>query len=146
MLPFCGYNVSDYFDHWLKMGKRLAQLDATLPKIFCVNWFRKGADGKFVWPGFGDNMRVLSWMIGRIEGTAKGAEHAFGLSPGYEDIDWGKLDFTREQFESVIAVKDSAWRDELALHEELFTKLSQGLPAELPEVKMQIERRLAALS
>ncbi len=146
MLPFCGYNVSDYFDHWLKMGKRLAQLDATLPKIFCVNWFRKGADGKFVWPGFGDNMRVLSWMIGRIEGTAKGAEHAFGLSPGYEDIDWGTLDFTREQFESVIAVKDSAWRDELALHEELFTKLSQGLPAELPEVKMQIERRLAALS
>ena len=146
MLPFCGYNVSDYFDHWLKMGKRLAQLDATLPKIFCVNWFRKGADGKFVWPGFGDNMRVLSWMIGRIEGTAKGAEHAFGLSPGYEDIDWGTLDFTREQFESVIAVKDSAWRDELALHEELFTKLSQGLPAELPEVKMRIERRLAALS
>jgi phosphoenolpyruvate carboxykinase (GTP) len=146
MLPFCGYNVSDYFDHWLKMGKRLAQLDATLPKIFCVNWFRKGADGKFVWPGFGDNMRVLSWMIGRIEGTAKGGEHAFGLSPGYEDIDWGTLDFTREQFESVIAVKDSAWRDELALHEELFTKLSQGLPAELPEVKMQIERRLAALS
>jgi phosphoenolpyruvate carboxykinase (GTP) len=144
MLPFCGYNMSDYFGHWLKVGERLEQLDAKLPKFFCVNWFRKGADGKFVWPGFGDNMRVLSWMIGRIEGTAQGEDHAFGLSPRFEDIDWGALDFTREQFERVISVQDSAWREELELHDELFTKLAQGLPTELAETKAEIEKRLAA--
>ncbi|CAN7326367.1 phosphoenolpyruvate carboxykinase (GTP) [Caballeronia sp. LjRoot29] len=144
MLPFCGYNMSDYFGHWLKMGERLEQLDAKLPKFFCVNWFRKDADGKFVWPGFGDNMRVLSWMIGRIEGTAHGVEHAFGLSPRFEDIDWGALDFTREQFERVISVQDSAWRAELELHDELFTKLAQGLPAELAETKAAIEKRVSA--
>jgi phosphoenolpyruvate carboxykinase (GTP) len=144
MLPFCGYNMSDYFGHWLKMGERLEQLDAKLPKFFCVNWFRKDADGKFVWPGFGDNMRVLSWMIGRIEGTAHGDEHAFGLSPRFEDIDWGALDFTREQFERVISVQDSAWRTELELHDELFTKLAQGLPVELAETKAAIEKRVSA--
>jgi phosphoenolpyruvate carboxykinase (GTP) len=144
MLPFCGYNMSDYFGHWLKVGERLEQLDAKLPKFFCVNWFRKDADGKFVWPGFGDNMRVLSWMIGRIEGTTQGEEHAFGLSPRFEDIDWGALDFTREQFERVISVQDSAWRDELELHDELFTKLAQGLPAELAETKSAIGKRVSA--
>ncbi|SOE51433.1 phosphoenolpyruvate carboxykinase (GTP) [Burkholderia sp. D7] len=144
MLPFCGYNMSDYFGHWLKVGERLEKLDARLPKFFCVNWFRKGEDGKFVWPGFGDNMRVLSWMIGRIEGTAQGEEHAFGLSPRFEDIDWGALDFTREQFERVVSVQDSAWRAELELHDELFTKLAQGLPDELAETKAGIEKRLSA--
>jgi phosphoenolpyruvate carboxykinase (GTP) len=144
MLPFCGYNMSDYFGHWLKMGERLEQLDAKLPKFFCVNWFRKDADGKFVWPGFGDNMRVLSWMIGRIEGTAQGDEHAFGLSPRFEDIDWGALDFTREQFERVISVQNSAWRAELELHDELFTKLAQGLPAELAETKAALEKKVWA--
>ena len=144
MLPFCGYNMSDYFGHWLKVGERLEQLDAKLPKFFCVNWFRKDANGKFVWPGFGDNMRVLSWMIGRIEGAAQGEEHAFGLSPRFEDIDWGALDFTREQFERVISVQDSAWRAELELHDELFTKLAQGLPAELAETKAAIGKRVVA--
>jgi len=144
MLPFCGYNMSDYFGHWLKVGERLERLDAKLPKFFCVNWFRKDGDGKFVWPGFGDNMRVLSWMIGRIEGTAQGEEHAFGLSPRFEDIDWGALDFTREQFERVISVQDSAWRAELELHDELFTKLAQGLPAELAETKAAIGKRVSA--
>jgi phosphoenolpyruvate carboxykinase (GTP) len=143
MLPFCGYNMSDYFGHWLKMGERLTQLDAKLPKFFCVNWFRKDADGKFVWPGFGDNMRVLTWIIGRIEGTAKGEEHAFGLSPTYEDIDWGKLDFSREQFERVISVQGSEWREELQLHDELFKKLAQGLPGELAQTKLSIEKRLS---
>jgi phosphoenolpyruvate carboxykinase (GTP) len=136
--------MSDYFGHWLKMGERLAQLNAKLPKFFCVNWFRKGSDGKFVWPGFGDNMRVLTWMIGRIEGTAKGEEHAFGLSPTYEDIDWGKLDFSSEQFDHVISVRASEWREELQLHDELFKKLAQGLPQELGETKLGIEKRLTA--
>jgi phosphoenolpyruvate carboxykinase (GTP) len=115
-----------------------------LPKIFCVNWFRKGTDGKFVWPGFGENMRVLSWMVGRIDGTAQGEEHAFGVSPHYEDIDWSGLDFSREQFQQVISVDDAAWRDELALHAELFDTLQQGLPPALTQAKRTLEGKLAA--
>ncbi|RKP49473.1 phosphoenolpyruvate carboxykinase (GTP) [Trinickia fusca] len=144
MLPFCGYNMADYFDHWLKVGARLDALGAKLPKIFCVNWFRKGPDGKFVWPGFGENMRVLHWMIGRIEGHTEGVDHAFGMSPRYEDIDWNGLDFTREQFEQVISVDDAAWRQELALHAELFDTLRHRLPEALTQTKAQIEGRLAA--
>jgi phosphoenolpyruvate carboxykinase (GTP) len=144
MLPFCGYNMSDYFGHWLKTGERLEKLNAKLPKIFCVNWFRKGTDGKFVWPGFGENMRVLSWMVGRIEGTAQGEDHAFGVSPHYEDIDWSGLDFSREQFEQVISVDDAAWRDELALHAELFDTLRNGLPPALTQAKQALEGKLAA--
>jgi phosphoenolpyruvate carboxykinase (GTP) len=144
MLPFCGYNMSEYFGHWLKMGERLEQLDAKLPKFFCVNWFRKAADGKFVWPGFGDNMRVLTWIVGRLEGTANGEEHAVGLSPRYDDISWGELDFSREQFERVISVEGAAWREELQLHDELFEKLAQGLPSKLAETKRGIEERLPA--
>ncbi|CAE6690156.1 Phosphoenolpyruvate carboxykinase [GTP] [Paraburkholderia domus] len=144
MLPFCGYNMSDYFGHWLKTGERLEKLNAKLPKIFCVNWFRKGADGKFVWPGFGENMRVLSWMVGRIEGKAQGEEHTFGISPHYEDIDWSGLDFSREQFQQVISVDDAAWRDELALHAKLFDTLQQGLPPALAQTKLALEGKLAA--
>ncbi|MEX3956263.1 phosphoenolpyruvate carboxykinase (GTP) [Trinickia sp. EG282A] len=144
MLPFCGYNMADYFDHWLKLGKRVDALAGKLPKIFCVNWFRKGPDGKFVWPGFGENMRVLRWMIGRIEGRAGGVEHAFGISPHYEDIDWTGLEFTREQFDQVISVDEAAWRQELALHDELFEKLHDHLPAALTQTKAGIEERLAA--
>jgi phosphoenolpyruvate carboxykinase (GTP) len=144
MLPFCGYNMADYFDHWLRLGKRVDALAGKLPKIFCVNWFRKGPDGKFVWPGFGENMRVLRWMIGRIEGRAGGVEHAFGISPHYEDIDWTGLEFTREQFDQVISVDEAAWRQELALHDELFEKLHDHLPAALTQTKAGIEERLAA--
>jgi phosphoenolpyruvate carboxykinase (GTP) len=144
MLPFCGYNMGDYFAHWLETGERLEQLNAKLPKIFCVNWFRKGADGKFVWPGFGENMRVLSWMVGRIEGAAEGEEHAFGVSPHYEDIDWRGLDFTKAQFAQVISVDDAAWRAELALHAELFDTLQQNLPAALRDTKTALEERLTA--
>jgi phosphoenolpyruvate carboxykinase (GTP) len=144
MLPFCGYNMADYFDHWLRLGKRVDALAGKLPKSFCVNWFRKGPDGKFVWPGFGENMRVLRWMIGRIEGRAGGVEHAFGISPHYEDIDWTGLEFTREQFDQVISVDEAAWRQELALHDELFEKLHDHLPAALTQTKAGIEERLAA--
>jgi phosphoenolpyruvate carboxykinase (GTP) len=143
MLPFCGYNMSDYFGHWLKTGAKLEQMSARTPNIFCVNWFRKGDDGKFVWPGFGENMRVLRWMIGRVEGKAQGQEHAFGVSPRYEDIDWSGLDFTREQFEQVISVDDAAWRKELALHSELFDTLKQGLPAALQDTRNALEKKLA---
>ncbi|WP_206955324.1 phosphoenolpyruvate carboxykinase (GTP) [Trinickia acidisoli] len=142
MLPFCGYHMGDYFDHWLKVGARLDTLGAKLPKIFCVNWFRKGPDGKFVWPGFGENMRVLRWMIGRIEGRAAGSDHAFGVSPRYEDIDWNGLEFTREQFEQVISVDDADWRRELSLHAEFFDSLRHRLPTALAQTKAEIENRL----
>ncbi|WAC73989.1 phosphoenolpyruvate carboxykinase (GTP) [Roseateles sp. SL47] len=144
MLPFMGYNMSDYFQHWLSLGAKLAQSGATLPKIFCVNWFRKGADGKFVWPGYGENMRVLKWMLERVEGQGQGEEHAFGTSPRYEDLNWKGLAFTPEQFHTVTHISDSDWAAELKLHDDLFTQLAHHLPAELPATKARIETRLAA--
>ena len=144
MLPFCGYNMSDYFAHWLEMGNRLAASGATVPKIFCVNWFRKGPDGKFVWPGFGENMRVLQWMLGRIEGQAGGVEHVGGVSPSYRDLNWSGSDFSAAQFEQVMSTDAESWREELLLHAELFAKLHHHLPAALIDVKAQIEKRLAA--
>ena len=142
MLPFCGYNMADYFAHWLKLGDQLAKSGATLPKIFCVNWFRKDENGKFVWPGFGENMRVLKWMIDRIEGQAQGDEHVFGVSPRYEELSWEGLDFTAEQFAKVISLDAAAWKQELALHDELFTQLANHLPQALPDAKARLEGRL----
>jgi phosphoenolpyruvate carboxykinase (GTP) len=142
MLPFCGYNMAAYFEHWLNMGEKLTQAGATLPRIFCVNWFRKGPDGKFVWPGFGENMRVLEWMVRRIEGVGQGETHAFGVSPAYGDLNWRGLDFTQAQFEQVISVDAEAWRDELVLHAELFDKLAHGLPQALRETRDKLEERL----
>jgi len=144
MLPFMGYHMSDYFQHWLDLGARLQRAGAKLPKIFCVNWFRKGADGKFVWPGYGENMRVLAWMLGRIDGSAEGVDNAFGISPRYEDLNWKGLAFTREQFASVMNIDRAAWTEELKLHDELFRQLAHNLPAELPATKQRIEERLAA--
>jgi phosphoenolpyruvate carboxykinase (GTP) len=144
MLPFMGYNMSDYFQHWLDLGRKLEAAGATLPKIYTTNWFRKGADGKFVWPGYGENMRVLKWMIDRIEGKASGADHVFGVSPRYDDLTWTGLDFSAEQFESVTSMDRPAWEAELKLHDELFAQLAHHLPAELPATKAAIEERLAA--
>ena len=144
MLPFMGYNMSDYFQHWLDLGRKLQAQGAVLPRIYCVNWFRKGADGKFVWPGYGENMRVLKWMLERVAGTGQGVEHAFGISPRYEDLSWSGLEFSRDQFDSVIGVEPAAWAEELKLHDELFEQLAYHLPAELRETKARIEQRLAA--
>ncbi|OYU28134.1 phosphoenolpyruvate carboxykinase (GTP) [Paucibacter aquatile] len=144
MLPFMGYNMSDYFQHWLDMGKKLQASGAKLPAIYCVNWFRKGADGKFVWPGYGENMRVLKWMLDRVEGTGQGEEHAFGVTPRYQDINWQGLDFSQEQFNITTHIDKAAWAVEMGLHEELFAQLAYHLPAELPATKAKIEARLAA--
>ncbi len=145
MLPFMGYNMSDYFQHWLDLGKKLEASGAQLPKIYTTNWFRKGADGKFVWPGYGENMRVLKWMIDRIEGNkTEGVEHITGVSPRYEDLNWTGLDFSPEQFATVTSIDKAAWQAELKLHEELFKQLEHHLPKELPETKAAIEQRLAA--
>ena len=148
MLPFTGYNMSDYFQHWLDLGKKLEAAGATLPRIYTTNWFRKGTDGdmrgKFVWPGYGENMRVLKWMIDRIEGVGQGKEHITGISPAYEDLNWTGLDFTAEQFNTVTSMDKAAWLKELELHGELFQQLAHHLPKEMGETKAAIERRLAA--
>ncbi len=144
MIAFAGYNMSDYFQHWLDVGKKLEATGATLPKIFTANWFRKDEDGKFVWPGFGENMRVLKWMIDRIEGQGQGVEHITGISPRYEDMNWTGLDFSAEQFKTVTSIDKAAWLKELALHAELFSLLEHHLPAELSATKAELEKRLAA--
>jgi phosphoenolpyruvate carboxykinase (GTP) len=144
MLPFTGYNMSDYFQHWLNLGRKLEASGAKLPKIFTTNWFRKGADGKFVWPGYGENMRVLKWMIDRLEGSVSGQRHVFGTSPAYQELNWEGLPFTKEQFEQVIGIDLPAWEKELKLHQELFQQLEHRLPQELKATKAKIEKRLAA--
>ena len=148
MLPFTGYNMSDYFQHWLDMGERIAALcakrGAKVPKIFCVNWFRKGADGKFIWPGYGENMRVLKWMLDRVEGRGDGVEHMFGTSPRYEDLNWTGIDFSPARFQQVTSIDPEAWQAEMKLHDELFDKLAWHLPPELTATKARIEERLAA--
>jgi phosphoenolpyruvate carboxykinase (GTP) len=143
MLPFIGYNMSDYFQHWLNMGRKIAASPAELPKIFCVNWFRTDADGKFVWPGFGDNMRVLKWMLDRLENNAGGVEHLFGTTPRFSDLEWDGLDFNEQQFDQITSIDNAAWQAETKLHTELFEKLKHHLPKELEEVKAKLEKRLA---
>ncbi len=142
MIPFCGYNMSDYFAHWLKLGENITASGAVLPKIFTVNWFRTDADGKFVWPGFGENMRVLSWMLDRVQGKASGVEHAFGTTPRYADLNWSGSTFTQDQFAMITSIDKAAWKQELALHEELFTTLEYHLPKALTQVKGRLEKTL----
>jgi len=143
MLPFMGYNMSDYFQHWLDLGHKLEASGAKLPKVYCVNWFRKGPDGKFVWPGYGENMRVLQWMVERIGGTAQGRDNAFGITPEYQDLNWTGLNFNAAQYEQVTSLDTGAWKAELQLHDELFKQLAHHLPAELLATKAEIEARLA---
>ena len=144
MLPFMGYNMSDYFQHWLSLGEQLAASGATLPRIYTTNWFRKDEAGKFVWPGYGENMRVLKWMIDRIEGRATGQETAFGVAPSYAEINWSGLDFTGAQFETVTRIDKAAWADELKLHTAHFDQLAYHLPAQMLATKAQLEERLGA--
>ena len=144
MLPFIGYNMSEYFQHWLDFGALMGRAGVRLPKIYCVNWFRKGDDGKFVWPGYGENMRVLRWIVERVEGRAGGQANPFGVTPRHEDLDWSGLDFDRGRYEKVTSLDPAAWAAELALHEDLFGQLAHGLPAELPAVRQRIADRFAA--
>ena len=144
MLPFAGYNMSDYFQHWLNLGAKIEAQGATLPKIFTTNWFRKDADGKFVWPGYGENMRVLKWMIDRIEGRAQGQQTAFGVAPTYGEINWTGLDFSADQFANVTSIDKAAWNEEMQLHTAHFDQLAYNLPQELLATKKALEARLAA--
>jgi phosphoenolpyruvate carboxykinase (GTP) len=132
MLPFCGYHMASYFNHWLRFGRYIKNP----PRIFIVNWFRKDENGKFLWPGFGDNMRVLEWIVGRARTKAAGAETQLGRVPIYADINWKGLEsFTEEDFERVMSIDQELWKQEILSHEELFIKLYDRLPKELMSVR-----------
>ena len=143
MLPFIGYNMGDYFQHWLDLGAKLQATGATLPQIYCVNWFRKGPEGKFVWPGYCENMRVLQWIVERVQGRASGEEHLMGVTPRYADLNWKGMNFSPAQYQHVTGIDAAAWRQELALHGELFEQLAYHLPPSLIATKAAIEKRLA---
>jgi phosphoenolpyruvate carboxykinase (GTP) len=139
MLPFCGYHMADYFNHWLQMGRNIPNP----PRIFQVNWFRKDNDGKFLWPGYSDNMRVLQWILGRVNGQSMAVESPLGWVPRYQDLDWSGLDeMTPAKFAELMSLDTLAWKSEVLQHEELFIKLYDRLPKELVHEKEMLLSRL----
>ena len=127
MLPFCGYHMGDYFRHWIKMQRSLS----TTPRLFHVNWFRKDAEGKFLWPGFSENMRILKWIVDRAHGRALGQETPIGWMPHFQDIDWSGLSFPAEKFEQLQQFDRKSWRKEVIEHEEMLLDLHDHLPPEM---------------
>ena len=141
MLAFCGYHMGDYFSHWLKVGKAMSHP----PRVFRVNWFRKDAGGKFVWPGYAENMRVLKWIVDRCAGRAQGVETALGVVPRFEDLNWSGLErFDRSRFAEISGVDEKAWAAELTSHDELFHRLAGHLPKELELRRGRLHQKLAA--
>ncbi len=140
MLPFAGYNMADYFGHWLKVGRRDG---AKLPGIFTVNWFRKDEDGKFLWPGFGDNARVLAWIFRRLDGEAEARETSIGYVPRPEDLDTSGLDLAPERLEELLSVDEEGMRSELVQVREFLEKFGERLPAEIWSQFEALERKLA---
>ena len=140
MIAFCGYNMADYFGHWINVG---AKLGTGAPKLYCVNWFRKDEQGNFIWPGFGENMRVLKWIVERVEGSAAARETPLGNIPDYGHLDWHGLPFPQDRYDAIAAVNPVQWQQELKLHDELLTKLAHGLPAALKERRTRLQLALA---
>ncbi|HVF65173.1 MAG TPA: phosphoenolpyruvate carboxykinase (GTP) [Casimicrobiaceae bacterium] len=140
MLPFCGYHVGDYFGHWLELGKRVA----FPPKIFAVNWFRKDDSGRFVWPGFGENMRVLEWIVERCAGNAHAVETPLGMMPAYDDLDWRGLELGRDRYATLARVDRDEWSRELSAHDELFGRLGARRPSALAQERQSLARRLGS--
>ena len=141
MLPFCGYNMADYFAHWLNIGRREG---ARLPQIFYVNWFRKGEDGKFLWPGFGENSRVLAWIFRRCDDEAEAVETPIGLVPpiGSGGIEIDGLDISREAMEKLLEVDADCWIEQLPQMREHYARFGDKLPGELVAQFEALERRL----
>ena len=137
MLPFCGYHMGDYFDHWLNMGRTHPEP----PRIFRVNWFAK-KDGKFLWPGFGENLRVLKWIVDRVHGRGHAVESPIGWMPTYENMDWTGLDFTQEQFDDLMTVDREAWKTESLAHEKMFLDQYDRLPKEFPLLRQLMNLNL----
>ncbi|MBK6973280.1 MAG: phosphoenolpyruvate carboxykinase (GTP) [Sterolibacteriaceae bacterium] len=138
MLPFCGYNMADYFTHWLNVGRKVSNP----PRIFRVNWFRKGEDGKFLWPGFGENMRVLKWIVDRVHGRGFAVESPIGWMPRYEDLEWKGLDFSKDAFHDLMGVGREAGTAEAHSHEELFDRFLDRLPKEFTFERELLRSRL----
>jgi phosphoenolpyruvate carboxykinase (GTP) len=138
MLPFCGYHIGDYFAHWLAMGSKIAQP----PRIFNVNWFRTDEDGKFAWPGFGQNMRVLKWIVESCRGRAHAIDAPLGLQPEYGDLDWRGLEFGPDHFAQVMRIDRVRWECELAAHDQLFAKLGAKQPQALVSQRRALQARL----
>jgi len=141
MLPFCGYNMGDYFAHWLDIGR--AGDPEKLPRLFWVNWFRKGDDGSFLWPGFGENSRVLKWVVERLEGDADAVETAIGRVPTAEALDTDGLDIDDTTVETLLSVDNEAWRAEIGQIEQHFARIGERLPAELRDELDELEKRLS---
>ncbi|MFN3454615.1 MAG: phosphoenolpyruvate carboxykinase (GTP) [Pseudobdellovibrio sp.] len=142
MLPFCGYNVGEYFKHWLKIPNRVAKT----PEIFIVNWFRKNENGQFVWPGYSDNMRVLKWMFERINQTIPAIENALGFAPQYNELTWNGLDFSSDQFKAAMKIDNQQWIKEMASHKEFFLKLQNSLPVEFINTQENLDMKFKKAS
>ena len=140
MLPFCGYHMGDYFAHWLEMGEKLGD---KAPKIFNVNWFRTDDEGHFIWPGFGDNMRVLMWILDRCEGKADAVETAIGYEPKAEDINVEGLDISIDTIKGLLNVDKALWKEEAAGIAEFFGKFGDRLPEELKHQLAALNERLS---
>jgi phosphoenolpyruvate carboxykinase (GTP) len=139
MLPFCGYNMGDYFAHWIEMGEKLG---GKAPKIFNVNWFRLDKDGHFIWPGFGDNLRVVEWILKRCEGKADAVETPIGYVPKADDINLDGLDLSRDTLKSILKVDKAEWTKEAEGIEEFYKKFGDKLPQELRTQLQNLKARL----
>ena len=140
MLPFCGYHMADYWAHWIEIGQKLGD---NAPKIFNVNWFRLDDEGNFIWPGFGDNLRVLEWIINRCEGKVDAQETAIGYVPYAEDINLEGLDFSVDTLKSILAVDKDQWTKEAEGIEEFYKKFGDKLPQELRDQLNTLKANLA---
>jgi phosphoenolpyruvate carboxykinase (GTP) len=141
MLPFCGYNMADYFGHWLRIGSK--GNESNLPKIFFVNWFRRDDDGRFLWPGFGENSRVLKWVFERVEGSAPAVETPIGFLPTPKDLDTSGLDVESGDLETILSVDVSGWREAVPQIREHYASFGDKLPNQLNAALDALDKSLA---